>query len=79
MSRTERQALLSFCLRTEAALRTENYIQEAITYARERWMLDDDAVVREWCTPVSMKHHASPEALVDAFAVKYDLTDPVLP
>jgi hypothetical protein len=76
MNRDERKSLLSLCLRTEAALRTENFIQTAITYAAERWLLDDNVIVREWCTPVSMKHHGNPEALVDAFAEKYGLTDP---
>lgn len=53
----------------------EQYVQRAQRYAWKQWLLDDPAMVRDWCVQ-SWRHHATPSALVDAYAEKYDLTNP---
>jgi hypothetical protein len=54
---------------------SETFIAKAIEYAYRRWLLDDPAVVREYCED-RLDAVDTPESIVDEMAKRYDFTDP---
>jgi len=54
---------------------SEAFIAKAIEYATRRWLLDDPALVREYCEDRFQDSH-TPESILDELAERYDLTDP---
>jgi hypothetical protein len=54
---------------------SDSYVRAAIWHAWVRWYWSDDAMIRELCE-ASGHMHRNPAELIDAYARKYDLTDP---
>lgn len=52
---------------------SEEFVTRAINHVRERWCLDDEAVVREWCE--GHVESDTPENLVVAIAADVGLID----
>jgi hypothetical protein len=54
---------------------SESFVLRAIEYAKQRWCLDDPALVCEYCEE-QFRSGDTPGSLIDDFAEAYELVDP---